>query len=107
VPPPLLWIVVEMGSKPSTETASILNRSGVMYRHISCKHNSGEIKDRGVHQRNKALDLIEDHRLEGIVYFADDDNIYSVELFDRLRDIKYDLFFNLKFSIFYFFLKHI
>ncbi|KAF3323901.1 putative beta-1,4-xylosyltransferase IRX9H isoform X1 [Carex littledalei] len=88
VPPPLLWIVVEMGSKTSTETASILRRSGVMYRHISCKHTSREIKDRGVHQRNKALDLIEYHRIEGIVYFADDDNIYSLELFDHLRDIR-------------------
>lgn len=93
VPPPLLWIVVEMGSKTSTETASILRRSGVMYRHISCKHTSGQIKDRGVHQRNKALDLIEYHRMEGIVYFADDDNIYSLELFDRLRDIRYHFIF--------------
>lgn len=99
VPPPLLWIVVETGSKPSTETASILSRSGVMYRHISCKHTSGEIKDRGVHQRNKALDLIEHHRLEGIVYFADDDNIYSIELFDRLRDIRYMIFLKFQYSI--------
>ncbi|KAJ4800775.1 Glycosyltransferase [Rhynchospora pubera] len=88
VPPPLLWIVVETGSKTSSETASILRRSGVMYRHISCKQTSGEVKDRGVHQRNKALDLIEHHRLEGIVYFADDDNIYSLELFDWLREIR-------------------
>ncbi|KAJ3679791.1 hypothetical protein LUZ60_016069 [Juncus effusus] len=88
VPAPLLWIVVETGSATTQETASILRRSGIMHRHIACKHTSGELKDRGVHQRNKALDLIEKHRLDGIVYFADDDNIYSLDLFDRLRQIR-------------------
>ncbi|KAL5988377.1 Pglcat2p [Asimina triloba] len=87
VPPPLLWIVVEMNSA-SSETAGILRRTGVMYRHLVCKRNSTGVKDRGVHQRNTALEHIQFHRLDGIVYFADDDNIYSLELFDRLRDIR-------------------
>ena len=47
-----------------------------------------DVKDRGVHQRNVALQHIERHKLDGIVYFADDDNIYSLELFDSLRDIR-------------------
>ncbi|KAF3447439.1 hypothetical protein FNV43_RR12625 [Rhamnella rubrinervis] len=86
VPPPVLWIVVEMNSA-SMETAEILRKTGVVYRHLVCKRNSTEVKDRGVHQRNAALQHIEQHRLDGIVYFADDDNIYSLELFDSLRDI--------------------
>lgn len=88
VPPPVLWIVVEMNSA-SMETAEILRKTGVVYRHLVCKKNSTEVKDRGVHQRNAALQHIEQHRLDGIVYFADDDNIYSLELFDSLRDIRY------------------
>ncbi|PKI51687.1 hypothetical protein CRG98_027927, partial [Punica granatum] len=86
VKPPLLWIVVEMNAA-SMETAEILRKSGVMYRHLVCKNNMTSVKDRGVHQRNTALEHIEFHRLDGIVYFADDDNIYSVELFEDLRQI--------------------
>lgn len=86
VPPPLLWIVVEMTSQ-SVETADILRTAGVMYRHLVCSQNSTEVKDRRVHQRNVALSHIEIHRLDGIVYFADDANIYSDELFEQMRQI--------------------
>ena len=87
VNPPLLWIVVEMNSA-SMETAEILRKTGVMYRHLVCTKNMTDVKDRGVHQRNAALQHIERHKLDGIVYFSDDDNIYSLELFDSLRDIR-------------------
>lgn len=88
VPPPLVWVVVE-SEAATAETAEVLRRSGVMYRHVVSDKNSTDVKDRGVHQRNAALELIELHKLDGIVYFADDDNVYSLELFDRLREIKY------------------
>lgn len=86
VKPPLLWIVVEM-SVESLETAELLRKTGVMYRHLVCGKNLTDVKDRGVHQRNRALEHIELHKLDGIVYFADDDNIYSLELFESLRNI--------------------
>ncbi|KAJ8762456.1 hypothetical protein K2173_007895 [Erythroxylum novogranatense] len=86
VQPPVLWIVVEM-KVASMETAGILRKTGVMYRHLVCAKNSTSVKDRGVHQRNLALEHIERHRLDGIVYFADDDNVYSLELFESLREI--------------------
>ncbi|KAJ4963211.1 hypothetical protein NE237_023150 [Protea cynaroides] len=84
---PLLWIVVEMNSA-SMETAEILRKAGIMYRHLVCSKNVTNIKDRGVHQRNEALEHIERHHLDGIVYFADDDNIYSLELFESMREIR-------------------
>ncbi|KAL1821848.1 hypothetical protein DCAR_0418275 [Daucus carota subsp. sativus] len=87
VPPPLIWIVVEM-NEASMETAEILRNTGVMYRHLVCTKNSTSVKDRGVHQRNTALEHIERHKLDGIVYFADDDNVYSLELFDNIREIR-------------------
>lgn len=90
VPPPLLWIVVEMTSQ-SEETADILRRSGVMYRHLICKANLTNTSNRSILQRNVALAHIETHRLDGIVYFADDDNIYSAELFQQMREIRYFL----------------
>lgn len=87
VQPPLLWIVVEMKAA-TMETAEILRKTGVMYRHLVCVKNSTNVKDRGVHQRNVALEHIERHSLDGIVYFADDDNIYSLQLFESLRQIR-------------------
>ncbi|XP_059641326.1 probable beta-1,4-xylosyltransferase IRX9H isoform X2 [Cornus florida] len=87
VPTPLLWIVVEMASD-SSETADILRRTGVMFRHLVCNKNLTDTQDRGVHQRNVALSHIETHRLNGIVYFADDDNIYSIDLFEQMRQIR-------------------
>lgn len=84
---PLLWLVVEMPAQ-STETATLLRKTGLMYRHLVCKKNMTDVKDRGVHQRNAALAHIEQHQLDGIVYFADDDNVYSLDLFDQMRKIK-------------------
>ncbi|XP_022772999.1 LOW QUALITY PROTEIN: probable beta-1,4-xylosyltransferase IRX9H [Durio zibethinus] len=86
VKPPLVWIVVEEKAA-SFETAEILRKTGVMYRHVVCTLNSSNVKDRGVHQRNAALEHIERHKLDGIVFFADDDNVYTLELFERLRTI--------------------
>ncbi|KAJ6823155.1 putative beta-1,4-xylosyltransferase IRX9H isoform X2 [Iris pallida] len=87
VPPPLLWIVVEMPSQ-SSETTEVLGETGVMYRHLVCKKNLTGIRNREVHQRNVALSHIEKYQLDGIVHFADDDRVYSVELFDQMRKIR-------------------
>ncbi|OMO57474.1 Glycosyl transferase, family 43 [Corchorus olitorius] len=86
VKPPLVWIVVEEKAA-SFETAEILRKTGVMYRHVVSTSNSSSVKDRGVYQRNAALEHIERHKLDGIVYFADDDNVYTLELFESLRTI--------------------
>ncbi|KAG0458145.1 hypothetical protein HPP92_023302 [Vanilla planifolia] len=87
VPPPLLWIVVEM-SVQSDETARILREAGVMHRHLVCHQNVTSIKTGVIHQRNVALSHIEKHQLDGIVYFADDNRIYSIELFAKMREIR-------------------
>ncbi|XP_060208077.1 probable beta-1,4-xylosyltransferase IRX9H isoform X1 [Lycium barbarum] len=86
VPSPLLWIVVEMNSQ-SVETADILRRTGVMYRHLVCSKNLTDVKEKNVHLRNVALSHIERHRLDGIVYFADEHNIYSADIFEQMRQI--------------------
>ena len=47
-------------------------------------------KPRGVHQRNVALEyLIEHHQKSpnGLVYFMDDDNTYSVRIFAEMRKV--------------------
>lgn len=93
VTPPLLWIVVEMASQ-SVQTAELLRNTGVMYRHLVCSQNFTDMNDRDMHLRNVALSHIETHHLDGIVYFAADDNIYALDLFEQMRQIRY-LFYSL------------
>ncbi|KAJ4957975.1 hypothetical protein NE237_025086 [Protea cynaroides] len=88
VPPPVIWIVVEMFSQ-SDETADILRRTGVIYRHLACYKNVTSVVDRRVHLRSVALSHIETHRLNGIVYFADDDKVYSTHFFEQMREIRH------------------
>ncbi|ERN04971.1 hypothetical protein AMTR_s00080p00165150 [Amborella trichopoda] len=84
---PLLWIVVE--SKPVwDDTAEVLRRSGVMYRHLVCRENATDAASRVDHQRNHALNHIKHHRLDGIVHFADPSNVYDLEFFDEIRKIE-------------------
>ena len=42
---------------------------------------------RGVYQRNEAIKWLREERVggAGVVYFADDDNTYSTELFEAIR----------------------
>lgn len=86
IPPPLLWLVVEMRYQ-SLETSQLLRETGIMYRHLVCDTVLTNVKDREAYQRNTALAHIEQHELDGIVYFADDDNIYTLELFEQMRNI--------------------
>ncbi|CAL4957225.1 unnamed protein product [Urochloa decumbens] len=97
-PQPLLWLVVERGAA-TRETAALLRGCGIMYRHLAS--SSPEARRRGPgrpavaerggglrQQRNAALDHIEEHRIRGVVYFADEDNVYSLDLFHQLRSIR-------------------
>eukprot|EP00897_Mesotaenium_endlicherianum_P011014 jgi/Mesen1/9941/ME000705S09080 len=47
-----------------------------------------ESQSRGVAQRNAALQYIEENQIAGVVYFADDDNLYSPQLFAEIRQVK-------------------
>ncbi|KAL6650200.1 hypothetical protein ACP70R_009125 [Stipagrostis hirtigluma subsp. patula] len=90
VDPPVLWVVVEAG-KPTPEAAAALRRTAVMHRYVGCcdKLNaSSDSVDFRPHQMNAALELVENHRLDGIVYFADEEGVYSLNLFQRLRQIR-------------------
>lgn len=95
VDPPVLWVVVEAG-KPTPEAAAALRRTAVMHRYVGCcddKINASSDSDGGgvdlrPRQMNAALDLVENHRLDAIVYFAHEEGVYSLQLFHRLRQIR-------------------
>ncbi|KAF6146135.1 hypothetical protein GIB67_015573 [Kingdonia uniflora] len=79
-------VVVEYNAV-TMETLEILRKSSVMYRHLVCTKNSTNVKDIGVHQRNTMPEHIGRHKLDGIMYFADDANIYLLKLLESLQEI--------------------
>lgn len=98
--PSLHWIVVEDAPKKSQMISSFLESSGLTHTHLSqSTPQEWKLKDsdprwrkpRGILQRNAAIrwlrrNLKHDVNPKGVVYFADDDNTYSVELFHEMRD---------------------
>lgn len=87
VPKPLLWIVVDRYYQ-SMDTARILMSTGVMYRHFACLMNVTNLRKMINCQRNIAIYHIKKHHINGIVYFANDDGVYSLELFEEMRKIR-------------------
>lgn len=91
VRPPVLWVVVEAG-KPTPEAALALRRTAVMHRYVGCcdglNASASPSVDFRPHQLNAGLEVVENHRLDGVVYFADEEGVYSLPLFDRLRQIR-------------------
>ena len=50
-------------------------------------------KPRGVSNRNAALQWLRSNNItEGVIYFADDDNSYDLELFEEVRTMFKNLF---------------
>jgi putative beta-1,4-xylosyltransferase IRX9 len=88
VPKPLLWIVVDRYYQ-SMDTARILMSTGLMYRHFACMMNVTNMRKMLNCQRNIAIYHIKKHHINGVVYFADDYGVYSLELFEEMRKIRY------------------
>lgn len=50
------------------------------------KYKKLKTKPRGVSNRNAALKWIRENRKSGVLYFADDDNTYDIQLFEEVID---------------------
>ncbi|XP_058015923.1 galactosylgalactosylxylosylprotein 3-beta-glucuronosyltransferase 3 isoform X2 [Ahaetulla prasina] len=93
----LHWIVVEDSPSKTQLVSELLVQSKLPFTHLHAEtpkeHKRKEtdpnwLKPRGVEQRNLALQWLREHRKlpdAGVVYFADDDNTYSLRLFDEIR----------------------
>lgn len=92
------WIVVEDSSVKTKLVANLLKESGLKYEHLNIItpqnyklgiNDPKWKKPRGVAQRNLALKWIRENYINttkrGVVYFADDDNTYSVKLFKEVN----------------------
>lgn len=100
--PQLHWIVVEDSPQKTPLVTDFLKNSGLAYTHLHMltakdrKLKEGDpswLKPRGVEQRNEGLRWLRQERRvqpgedskQGVVYFADDDNTYSVQIFEEMR----------------------
>ncbi|XP_022172134.1 galactosylgalactosylxylosylprotein 3-beta-glucuronosyltransferase P [Myzus persicae] len=85
------WLVVEDSHVKSPHLGVLLQSFGVRYNHLIApmperfKKIRGA-KPKGVANRNRGLKWIRQNAVEGVVYFADDDNTYDVRLFNEMRN---------------------
>ncbi|GAB6024558.1 Galactosylgalactosylxylosylprotein 3-beta-glucuronosyltransferase 2 [Chamberlinius hualienensis] len=98
--PKLHWIIIEDADLPSSMVSELLKRSGIEFSHLNVQtpkkfqiksEQPTWLKPKGVWQRNLGLDWLRNSQeilLPGVVYFADDDNTYDLQLFDEIRWIK-------------------
>jgi len=94
------WILVEDSEVKTPLVANLLATSGLSYTHLNAEtpkewklllSDPQWKKPRGVRQRNTALQWLRKHadpRKPAVVFFADDDNTYALELFEEMRHTK-------------------
>ncbi|KAJ0808678.1 putative 1,4-beta-D-xylan synthase [Helianthus annuus] len=94
LPYDVVWIVVEAGGA-TNETAALLAKSKVKVKvmHIGFEKKM-PIFWEGRHKvesemRLKALRVVREEKLDGIVMFADDSNMHSLELFDEIQNVEW------------------
>ncbi|KAL4715803.1 hypothetical protein ACJJTC_006382 [Scirpophaga incertulas] len=87
------WIVIEDSETKTKLVENLLKESGLKYTHLNVKtHKSKHSTASGVEQRNLAMDWLRGHLKSvedkrGVVYFMDDDNTYSLKVFEEMRKI--------------------
>ncbi|XP_023322279.1 galactosylgalactosylxylosylprotein 3-beta-glucuronosyltransferase I isoform X2 [Eurytemora carolleeae] len=97
--PNLHWIIVEDSSSKTDLVKNLLTSFPKPSTHLNIQtpakmklkpKDKWWSKPRGVFQRNLALSWLKENEKnkEGIIYFADDDNTYSVDLFEEIRGTK-------------------
>lgn len=104
--PRLHWLLVEDAEGPTPLVSRLLAASGLLFTHLAVltpkaqrlrEGEPGWVRPRGVEQRNRALDWLRSGGgavggekdppapgTRGVVYFADDDNTYSREIFEEV-----------------------
>ncbi|XP_048863696.1 galactosylgalactosylxylosylprotein 3-beta-glucuronosyltransferase 2 [Brienomyrus brachyistius] len=92
--PSFHWIVVEDSNVRTELVSRFLARSGLSYTHLHVltpRRYKRTGMPRATEQRNAALGWLRLHRSPqdpGVLFFADDDNTYSLELFEEMRSTR-------------------
>jgi galactosylgalactosylxylosylprotein 3-beta-glucuronosyltransferase 3 len=72
----IYWIVVEDADHCSLRVRALLEQTPLSFAHVYSPSPT-DATARGVSQRNRALQVVEQVGLPGVVYFGDDDNAYD------------------------------
>ena len=109
--PKVIWLIVEDAEIQSQNLFNFLTASKINFIHLhvsidqlitfeTLKHNvddldkSGYNLHRGSAQRNTAIDWLRNNpkliKEDSVIYFADDDNSYSIKLFEQVFKIIYN-----------------
>ena len=96
--PKFHWIVIEDSPQKTDLVTNFLKHCGLSYTHLNAMtppayklqdDDPNWLKPRGVIQRNRGLEWIRQelhpNEHKGVVYFADDDNTYSLQLFEEVQ----------------------
>ncbi|GJQ67002.1 GlcAT-P [Trypoxylus dichotomus] len=92
--PNIYWLVVEDGKIQNPLITQLLNKTGIPYSYLIApmpeeyKKKKKGPKPRGVSNRNKGLAWVRANATTGVLYFADDDNTYDLEIFNEMRSTK-------------------
>ncbi|RNA40968.1 Galactosylgalactosylxylosyl 3-beta-glucuronosyltransferase 3 [Brachionus plicatilis] len=92
--PKIVWIIVEDSLEKSDKISSFAMESNLNIVHLAEKtlkleKPSKYSAHKGVEQRNRGIYWIKEKQPQNaIVYFADDDNSYSLKLFEDIRSVK-------------------
>lgn len=106
--PNIHWIVVEDSNRKTNLVMKLLLESGISHTqlHVSTPEEfklDSKLprwkKPRGVLQRNLGLQWLRKNvhssKYSGVVYFADDDNTYHVDLFEEVIMLFYPFYINI------------
>ena len=95
----LHWIVIEDSDTATALVDKLLDycpvKSTLLNRKTSKKYNrlnpNAKVINRGAQQRNIGLEWLRKYyrprEVEGVVYFADDDNTYDIRIFEEVDGI--------------------
>ncbi|XP_058454795.1 galactosylgalactosylxylosylprotein 3-beta-glucuronosyltransferase P [Malaya genurostris] len=90
--PNLFWLIVEDAESRTEAVTRLLKQINVPFVHLTApmpaKYRKMKVKPRGVSNRNRGLKWIRANATEGVLYFADDDNTYNLEIFEQMRYIR-------------------
>ncbi|KAJ8923646.1 hypothetical protein NQ315_010226 [Exocentrus adspersus] len=92
--PNIMWLVIEDAYQINDLIEDVLKKSRLKYLYTVApmpaqfKNKTKGPKPRGVSNRNKGLEWIRQNAKTGVLYFADDDNTYDLDLFHQIRFTK-------------------
>nr|XP_018910081.1 PREDICTED: galactosylgalactosylxylosylprotein 3-beta-glucuronosyltransferase P-like isoform X1 [Bemisia tabaci] len=87
------WLVIEDATQKTWQVTQLLERTGIKFEHLiapmpeDLKKKKG-LKPRGVSNREKGINWVRNHTTDGVLYFADDDNTYDIQIFHEMRFTK-------------------